>query len=223
MPACNRREFLQSSIATAIAGLTARSAAQSNDPFAGGVVVGTRPLSGRGAADTPIGTLLGRGLDARLFTDLSTLTPDTLITSNDRFYVRTSAPDRLDSSRPWTVTLGGLVRRPVTVTLDRLAQTPCQWARICSNAGNNTLEFRVDERGGMVRVPIAQPSTARAAGCPWWTDPRLRLRRSSLPSRSSTPGASWISAWTSLERAGAFLANRMNAASLPRITGSRCG
>jgi DMSO/TMAO reductase YedYZ molybdopterin-dependent catalytic subunit len=221
MPACNRREFLQSSIATAIAGLTARSAAQSNDPFAGGVMVGTRPLSGRGAADTPIGTLLGRGLDARLFTDLSTLTPDTLITSNDRFYVRTSAPDRLDASRPWTVTLGGLVRRPVTVTLDRLAQEAVPMGtHLLECAGNNNPgNFGLMSAAEWSGVPIASVLKR--------VQPAARGGRilvsgfdgHSLPSRSSTPGASWIFSVDDLERAGAFLATGMNAAPLPKDHG----
>src|SRR5437016_800752 len=41
---------------------------------------------------TPLGRLLGSSLDARLFTDLSALSPDALVTPNDRFYIRTAAP-----------------------------------------------------------------------------------------------------------------------------------
>ena len=218
----SRREFLRSSIATALAGLAARSAApQSNDPFAGGVMVGTRPLSGRGAVDNPIGTLLGSGLDARLFTDLSTLTPDTLITPNDRFYVRTSAPDRLDPSRPWTVTLGGLVRRPVTVTLDRLAQDVAPMGtHLLECAGNNNPgNFGLMSAAQWSGVPIGRVLQRVQPAAP-----RGRILVSgfdghSLPSRSSTPGASWIFSAEDLERAGAFLATGMNGAALPKDHG----
>src|SRR5437867_560877 len=49
--------------------------------LAGGRLLGTLPLGGQGAQPAPpFGQLLGSGLDARLFTDLSTLTPDTLVT-----------------------------------------------------------------------------------------------------------------------------------------------
>jgi len=50
-------------------------------------------LGASGARRTPLNHLLGSGLDARLFTDLSTLAPQSdLVTPNERFYVRTAAP-----------------------------------------------------------------------------------------------------------------------------------
>ena len=222
MLAYNRRDFLRSTLATAIAGLAARSASpQSNDPFAGGVMTGTRPLSGRGASDNPLGTLLGSGLAARLFTDLSTLTPDTLITPNDRFYVRTSAPDRLDRLEPWTLTLGGLVRRPVTVTLDRLARDAAPMGtHLLECAGNNNpRNFGLMSAAQWSGVPIArvlqlvQPSARRGRILVSGFDGH------SVPSRTSTPGASWIFSADDLERAGAFLATSINGAALPKDHG----
>src|SRR5258706_15519237 len=73
---------------------------------AGARLVGTVPLGAvGGAASPPFGRLLGDGLDARLFTDLSQLggssqseirnPQSALVTSTERFFVRTAAPPSL--------------------------------------------------------------------------------------------------------------------------------
>src|SRR5438045_3423222 len=70
-------------------------------PIAGGRLLGTVELGDpSGAPVPPFGTLLGSGLDARLFTDLSTLDPDRLITPNDKFFVRTAFPAVIDITKP---------------------------------------------------------------------------------------------------------------------------
>jgi len=67
------------------------------DPFAGGTHLGDVPF----VTDRtePLDTAFGAGLDGRLYTDLSTLEPEALITPNDRFYVRTRLPDRINRIR----------------------------------------------------------------------------------------------------------------------------
>src|SRR5438094_2540562 len=86
--------------------------------LAGGRLLGTLPLGGEGAQPAPpFGRVLGSGLDARLFTDLSTLTPETLVTPTDRFFVRTTSPATLPGA-PWTIELGGLVQTSRTMPLD---------------------------------------------------------------------------------------------------------
>lgn len=194
--------------------------AQSRDPFAGGRIVGTRPLFG-GGADTPLGTMIGSGLDARLMTDLSTLTPDTLITPTERFCVRTSYPDLLDPSRPWTVTIGGSVRRPVALTLDDLtANVAAMGICLLECAGNNNpRNFGMMSAARWAGVPIA-----RLLDHVEPTDPHGRVLvsgfdRHSHPSRTSTPGASWSFGAGELERAGAFLATQMNGVPLPKDHG----
>src|SRR5262245_22000827 len=62
------------------------------DPAAG-TLIGTLPLSRPGAPVQPYGVKFGgRGLDARLVTDLSRLQPDRLITPNALAFVRTECP-----------------------------------------------------------------------------------------------------------------------------------
>ena len=71
------------------------------DPFAGAVWLGTVPFTGEGG---PLNVAFGSGLNGRLFTDLSTLAPDDLVTPNERYYIRTRererAPIRRDFRSP---------------------------------------------------------------------------------------------------------------------------
>src|SRR5436309_6352183 len=112
----SRRRFVTASAAALAAGW-ARTAAGSELGSESGSELGSEPRSDTrqtpqarlvgtlelGAADgaplPPFGTLLGEGLDARLFTDLSALAPDRLIVPNERFFVRTARPTALDSTR----------------------------------------------------------------------------------------------------------------------------
>src|SRR5882672_6653330 len=117
----DRRDFLRMG---GLAWLASRGA-QPTRPSAlsGGRLLGTLPLGGEGTqTPPPFGTLLGSGLDARLFADLSTLTADTLITPSDRFFIRTTCPPTVSSDRPWTIPLGGLVRTPDAIALDALGE-----------------------------------------------------------------------------------------------------
>lgn len=191
------------------------------DPFATGRLVKTLRLSALGAQPTPLETLLGSGLDARQFTDLSTLTPETLVTPNNRFYIRTAFPDVLDAGRPWTIKVHGLVRAPRDVRLDELAPLAVPVGPyLMECAGNNNPDNyglmsvarwtgvpigRVIEQAG----PVTRGSRVLVSG----------VDRHSTSSRSSVPGASWIFTLDALDRAGAILATHMNGEPLPRHHG----
>ena len=217
-----RREFLQKSIAAALAGLAARAPEpQSTDPFAGGVLIGTRPLFGAGAPVHPVGTMFGTGLDARLLTDLSRLSSETLVIPNDRFYIRTAYPDLLDSSRPWTLGIGGFVRRSVALSLDDMARDVRNvGTHLLECAGNNNpRHFGLMSAAEWTGIPLGavldrvQPSRGAARVLISGFDTHSR------PSRTSTSGASWIFSLDDLDRAGAFLATGMNGAPLPKDHG----
>ena len=51
----------------------------------------------------PMGELIGTELDGRLFTDLSTLTPENPVTTTDNFFIRTRSSRLLDTSKPWII------------------------------------------------------------------------------------------------------------------------
>src|SRR5437762_4170542 len=102
----SRRRFLweSSRFAATILG-SAGHVAESQAPA--GRLVRTLPLRDPSRPDNPpLNQLLGAGLDARLFTDLSTLDSGAMITPNDRFFIRTACPDEVDAMRPWTIKIG---------------------------------------------------------------------------------------------------------------------
>jgi DMSO/TMAO reductase YedYZ molybdopterin-dependent catalytic subunit len=223
----DRREFL----ATCAAALTARQAF-ALPPFQGGLAappvpgarfVGTVELGAAvGAPAAPLGKLLGSGLDARLFTDLSTLAPDRLVVPNDRFFVRTAYPPMIDPAKPWTITLGGLVTTPGSVTMDELKPLARPFgACVIECAGNtNPSNFGLLSAAEWGGVPMAavldrmRPQKGAARVLVSGVDDFTR------PSQTSVPGASWIFSRDELDRAGAFLATTMNGARLPKDHGS---
>jgi DMSO/TMAO reductase YedYZ molybdopterin-dependent catalytic subunit len=164
----------------------------------------------------PFGQIEGSGLDGRLYTDLSRLDAQHLITANDVFYVRTRYPDGLNPEAPWALTLGGLVAAPKTLALgDVLALESERGVHLLECSGN----FRA--RGfGLISaaiwhgVPLSdllaqvEPSAGAA---------RLLITGadSHRPSGGSVLGASWIASPEQLLETGAFLATRINGAALP--------
>ena len=207
-----RRSFLRAALVAPAA------LVQSGARFIANVPLGT-PGGGR---VPPFGRLLGAGLDARLFTDLSALSsdkPETRITATDRFFVRTAAPAAL---RPdgWMMRIGGLVASSLDVdakTLDALTVRGGRYLLECSgnvDQSNYGLMSTADWDG----VPLGRildrvrPSTAShrvlVSG----------LDDAASAAASSVPGASWIFPRGDLDRA--LLATRMNGAALPRDHGA---
>jgi DMSO/TMAO reductase YedYZ molybdopterin-dependent catalytic subunit len=185
-------------------------------------MLGTLTLDGEGPAQAPpFGRVLGSGLDARLFTDLSTLTPDTLIIPNERFFIRTTCPPGLRAAGPWTIALGGLVRTPREVTVASLRPLVRSMGTcVIECAGNNN------------PTNFGLMSAARWDGIPLTSlldrvTPHSRGARIAVsgvddftqPSQTSVPGAAWIFSRDDLERTRAFLATGMNGVPLLRDHG----
>jgi hypothetical protein len=109
VPDCDRRRFLRQAASLGGLALTApdawlaRLGAQAPCADAPeGELIRVLPFAAPGARETPLGEMVGgAGLDARLFTDLSGLSPQTLITPTPQVYVRTAAPRGMahDASR----------------------------------------------------------------------------------------------------------------------------
>jgi DMSO/TMAO reductase YedYZ molybdopterin-dependent catalytic subunit len=209
----SRRRFL--AVGGAIAALRGPLAdlLHAQTPPLGGEFVRLVPLTNPGQADDPpLNRLLGTGLDARLFTDLSTLAPGTLITPNVRFYIRTAVSDAAQTARPWALSFGGQVRSPSQIGLETLENLAARMGiHLLECAGNSN-----PNNYGLM-------SAARWDGVPVLSllD---RLRSSSHnarvliagvddehhPSRTSVRGASWIFSRDDLGSTRAFLATRMN-------------
>jgi DMSO/TMAO reductase YedYZ molybdopterin-dependent catalytic subunit len=188
-------------------------------PPAGGQLLGTLPFS-PDAPHAPLNRLLGVGLDARLFADLSAITPDQPTTPADRFFVRTAAAATLPDTAGWTLTLGGLVPKAETLdvpALEKLSRPAGRYLIECAgNADppNYGLMSVADWEG--VPIPALldrmQPTTTAHRVLVTGFDDE------SAQPRTSIPGASWIFSRDDL--AAAVLALRMNGAALSRDHGA---
>ena len=220
-----RRDFLR---LAALGPLTPFARTSAQTALAGGRMLATVPLGGEGAQPAPpFGRVLGSGLDARLFTDLSTLptpstsTPESPITPSDQFFVRTTCPAALHGDEPWTIQVGGLVRTPRVMAIGSLGDlVRPMGTHLVECAGNtNPTNFGLISAARWDGVPLAvllDRVTPQSRGA--------RIEVSGVDdladrSRTSVPGASWIFSRDDLERAGAFIATRMNGAPLTRDHG----
>lgn len=189
------------------------------DPFVGGTMLGVVPFLNEGSK--PLETLLGTGLDGRLYTDLAKLGPDDLITANENFYVRTRYPDQIDPSKPWRIDFSGLVKQAKSVPFTDLES-------LIEPAGTFLLECAGNGKGGAFGLL----SAAKWDGIPMSKILELAdinaaatqvhisgFDGHSQPSANnhSTPGAAWVFSFAQLERS--FLATHMNGVPLPKDHG----
>jgi DMSO/TMAO reductase YedYZ molybdopterin-dependent catalytic subunit len=219
----SRRRFLghASAAAAAFSGFVEHLAAQAplTPDVAAGRMIRTLPV-GRfdGRPAPPLGRLLGSGLDARQFADLSGLAGDRLITPNEEFFIRTSATAAQTKRQPWALEVGGRVRRDAALSIETLRSLAGpRGTHLIECAGNSDpANFGLMSVARWSGVPVAAvldrvepqgeaPSRMLVTGI---DDP-------AGASRSSAPGASWIFHRDDLERAGAFFATEMNGVDLP--------
>lgn len=214
----NRRQFLQYGIGAAAGGsLPGWLAAQSRQGGEGSRFVRTMPVGRFDGRPFPsFHQLLLRGLDARLFTDLSLVTPERLLTPTEQFYIRSQHPPTLPSAATWSIALGAPGTSGEAVDLATLAASATdRGEHIMECAGNSDpANFGLLSAARWSGTPllavadrIRRPSSAR----------RIRvvgIDDESSATVSSTPGAGWIFTPDELERTGAFLATAMNGAPL---------
>jgi DMSO/TMAO reductase YedYZ molybdopterin-dependent catalytic subunit len=214
----SRRDLLTLAVSLLASGTSLRATRSRPGLQPGGRLIGTVPFTAARAPDAPpLGRLLGSGLDARLFTDLSAIDRDAATTPNSQFFVRTAAPSTLESTRPWTFDVTGLVARPQRLTLDSLEKSvAAAGTHIIECAGNaHPANFGLISAARWEGVPLL-PLIERA-------QPRSGARyvqvsgvdEAGEASQTSVPGCSWIFSRDDLERANAFLAVRMNGAPVP--------
>ncbi|MEE9128863.1 MAG: molybdopterin-dependent oxidoreductase [Phycisphaerales bacterium] len=229
----SRRLFLADSVKLGAASLIGWSAEQflidhtlaalidapSGDPFARGERIGTLRFDDRKRSSRPRGKVYGRGLNGRLRRDLSALTPDSLITPNERFFIRTRCPDRIDYTKPWTIRIHGLLRKPIDIPVHEIASR-------AQPMGVHLLECAGSGLGGLISaatwsgVPV---STVLSRANALAQATRIRISgfddHSKFDSGYDERGADWIFTLDQLTEAGAFLATQMNGVALPRDHG----
>jgi DMSO/TMAO reductase YedYZ molybdopterin-dependent catalytic subunit len=208
----SRRDFLRATLLTpALAAL---------QPPANARLIGTIPFGVPGARTTPRNQLLGSGLDARLFTDLSSVSNDELTTPSEAFFVRTAAAASLPSATSWSIGLSGLVTEPGSIHLSALQKLAQPAGRVLIECAGNAdpTNYGLMSVADWDGVPLTslldrlRPSNAKyRVLISGFDDEGTRTR-------TSVPGASWIFTRDDLSRA--FLATRMNGAPLTRDHGA---
>jgi DMSO/TMAO reductase YedYZ molybdopterin-dependent catalytic subunit len=174
----------------------------------------------------PMETPMGAGLDGRLYTDLSGVTPEHPTTPTEKFFLRTRASEFLDDHRPWAIKLTG----PLTGPLKRPMEIGMPALRKMSKpAGLHLMEC-----SGNVRLAhFGMLSVAEWAGVPVreiLESARIDngasrvlisgFDRYPVASSTSLPGASWIFTVDELQASKAFFATKMNGASLTKDHGA---
>lgn len=161
-------------------------------------------------------TLLGSGLDARQFTDLSTLDSEHLVTPTEHFYIRTAHPPQLPPADGWSIACSGVAGPDQMLQVRDLERDArAIGVRLMECAGNaDPANFGLLSAAQWTGVPMGavldrlRPKTGL---------PRIRITGvddDTTPSVTSNPGASWIFTPDELQKTGAFLALRMNDAPL---------
>lgn len=196
-----RREFLSALIAPALVRL---------QPPPNARMLGIIPFRDPNSRSTALGTLLGAGLDARQFTDLSELSPDRLTTPSDRFFVRTAAAAALPPPATWSIGVNGLVREASSIDLTALGRRRQSAGRVLIECAGNSDPanyglMSVADWEGVALPPLLdhmRPTMAQTRVLISGFDDE------SSPTRTSVPGASWIFTHDDLQNA--FLAIGMN-------------
>jgi DMSO/TMAO reductase YedYZ molybdopterin-dependent catalytic subunit len=190
------------------------------DAFRGGRLLGH--LEFIDESSVPLDTLMGEGLDGRLFTDLSAVGPDHSTTQTDKFYVRTRASELLNTREPWRIKLTGTARKNLTIdilTLRKMSQPAGLHLMECS--GN----VRAAHFGMLSVADWAGANISDVLDLAGLQRPSSRILISGFdeypdPSETSRAGASWIFTVDELTAARSFLAVNMNGGNLSNDHGA---
>ncbi len=188
--------------------------------FPGGRYLGVVEFLGEG--HFPMETPLDAGLDGRLYTDLSAVTPDRPTISTGKFYVRTRASELLDVRKPWTIKASGLLSKSTEISMADLR-------RMAKPAGLHLMECSgnvrfahfgmlsvADWAGARVSEILDSVKMDKAASHVLISG----FDRYPAESATSTAGASWIFTVDELNASKAFFATEMNGSSLTRDHGA---
>jgi DMSO/TMAO reductase YedYZ molybdopterin-dependent catalytic subunit len=168
------------------------------------------------AGHPPMGEVIGSELDGRLFTDLSTLTPENPVTPADEVFIRTRASKLLDTSSPWTIRVGGLIEKPIAISAEALAKKARPMGTHLMECSGNTRSahfgmMSVAEWDGVLLQEILQMAKPQRLGVRVLVSGFDRYQEESMTSEA---GASWIFTPHELFSSKGFLATKMNGQSL---------
>jgi DMSO/TMAO reductase YedYZ molybdopterin-dependent catalytic subunit len=193
-------------------------AAMCPEPVAEGELLGLVPLTGDRPRPTPFGEAVGGpGLDTRLFTDLSQVGPERLITPTAEVFVRTAAPPQLSGrAATWSIALEG-GRRPARVSIDELrAASRPMGSHLIECAGNNNPDnFGLLSVADWDGVPLDEVVDRLGGRARSYGVQITGIDDETQQARTSVPGAAWVLPWSEVEARKPFLAVRMNGEALP--------
>jgi DMSO/TMAO reductase YedYZ molybdopterin-dependent catalytic subunit len=212
-----RRAFLAGSAAAAVAGWLGPAAEALCAEIAAGHgerLLGIVPFVGEGPF--PVETTIGAGLGRRRALDLSSLSRETLRTPQERFFVRTGAPEPLPDSRSWTIRVHGLVESPGEIAVEALRRDEtARGVHLLECAGNSrAAHFGFMSAASWSGVPLTRVLKRHR---PRATATQVLVSGfdgHTAGDPGSAPGASWIFGLQEIRASGAFLATRMNGAAL---------
>ena len=208
----NRRRFLHHSIALLAAGSLPQWA-QGQDRPSPFRLLDVLPFLDEGR--NYIDVLYGQGLEGRLAFDISTLTKRRLITPQDKFFIRTRYPEQLSPDRPWSLSIDGMVEKPMTLDLGTLPSAVPLGTHLleCSGSTRNS-SFGLMSAATWDGIPLASLIDG------WKVDPRAThaLVSGVDPLQGDNRGASWVFPLAALRHLGA-LATHMNGAPLSKDHG----
>jgi DMSO/TMAO reductase YedYZ molybdopterin-dependent catalytic subunit len=223
-----RREMLNISLTAGVIALAgfeglptpALSKEVRSDLFREGRCLGVIKFLGEGPI--PMETLMDKGLDGRLYTDLSLISPGHPATPTEKFFVRTRASALLEDRKPWVIKASGLLNQPSEISmaqLHRLARPTGLHLMECSGnirLGHFGMLSVADWTGALVSELLDSLKVDRAA-----THVLISgFDRYPVTSSTSVPGASWIFTIDQLRSSKAFLATEMNASPLTKDHGA---
>jgi len=201
-----------------------------------GLLAAVRPSAQKPAADSKLveelqflnegrvemDSAVGSELDGRLYTSLSGLSSESLVTPADRFYIRTRASEILPKIESWTISLDGLLAAPQKLKIGDL-QTAAKplGLHLMECAGNTrAAHFGMISVGDWAGVPISEILSRVKAKSSATQVLISGFDRYVTNSVTSTPGASWIFPLAELAKSGAFLATQLNSVQLTRDHGA---
>lgn len=188
--------------------------------FRGGRYLG--PIEFLGEGRIPMDTLMDEGLDGRLYTDLSSISPDRPVIPTKTFFVRTRASTLLDEHKPWLIKAGGLVNKTTEINiadLRKMAKPAGLHLMECSGnvrLGHFGMLGVADWRGAPVSELLDSLKVDKAASHVLISG----FDRYPFASFTSVPGASWIFSLDDLRSSQAFFATEMNGSDLTKDHGA---
>lgn len=155
--------------------------------------------------------LIGAELDGRLFTNLSSLTPENPVTPAERFFVRTRASKLIDTAKPWSIRAGDASHSIAIPIATLIGKSRPMGVHLMECSGNTrAAQFGMLSVTAWDGVPLRQildEVKPRTSGARVLVSGFDRYQEESM---TSEPGASWIFAPDQLSGSRAFLATRMN-------------